>query len=101
MRYLYRIADRILLERLDAFGAVLIEGPKWCGKTTTAEQVAKSVIRLQDTDMKNILQQLHQNPHCFYKGRYLDYLMNGKMYLCYGMPCGRWLTREICRDSLF
>ena len=52
MRYLYRIADRILLERLDAFGAVLIEGPKWCGKTTTAEQVAKSVIRLQDTDMR-------------------------------------------------
>lgn len=52
MSYLYRIADRILLERLEAFGAVLIEGPKWCGKTTTAEQVAKSVIKLQDTDMR-------------------------------------------------
>lgn len=52
MKYLYRIADRILLERLEAFGAVLIEGPKWCGKTTTAEQVAKSVIKLQDTDMR-------------------------------------------------
>ncbi len=37
---------------MDVFGAVLIEGPKWCGKTTTAEQVAKSVIKLQDTDMR-------------------------------------------------
>ena len=45
MSYLYRIADKILLERLEAFGAVLIEGTKWCGKTTTAEQVAKSVIK--------------------------------------------------------
>jgi len=52
MSYLNRIADKILLERLEAFGAVLIEGPKWCGKTTTAEQVAKSVIKLQDTDMR-------------------------------------------------
>ena len=52
MNYLYRIADKVLLERLEAFGAVLIEGPKWCGKTTTAEQVAKSVIKLQDTDMR-------------------------------------------------
>ena len=42
----------MLAERLEAFGAVLIEGPKWCGKTTTAEQMAKSVIRLQDTDMR-------------------------------------------------
>ena len=52
MSYLYRVSDEVLAERLEAFGAVLIEGPKWCGKTTTAEQVAKSVIRLQDTDMR-------------------------------------------------
>ena len=52
MSYLYRVADDVLAERLDAFGAVLIEGPKWCGKTTTAEQMAKSVIKLQDTDMR-------------------------------------------------
>ncbi len=38
---------------MEAFGAVLIEGPKWCGKTTTAEQVAKSVIKLQDPDMRD------------------------------------------------
>ncbi len=33
MSYLPRIADAQLEERLEAFGAVLIEGPKWCGKT--------------------------------------------------------------------
>lgn len=52
MSYLHRIADVQLQERLEAFGAVLIEGPKWCGKTTTAEQVCKSVIRLHDIDMQ-------------------------------------------------
>lgn len=52
MAYLKRTADAVLEERLEAFGAVLIEGPKWCGKTTTAEQIAKSVIKLQDPDMR-------------------------------------------------
>ena len=52
MGYFKRTADVVLKEQLEAFGAVLIEGPKWCGKTTTAEQVAKSVIKLQDTDMR-------------------------------------------------
>lgn len=44
MNYRPRIADKMLREELDAMGAVLIEGPKACGKTTTAEQQAKSVI---------------------------------------------------------
>ena len=39
--YRPRIADKLLSEKLDAMGAVLIEGAKWCGKTTTAEQAAK------------------------------------------------------------
>lgn len=50
MKYLSRVADKMLRERLETFGAVLIEGPKWTGKTTTAEQQAKSVIKLQDPD---------------------------------------------------
>lgn len=53
MKYLPRITDKILNDRLNAFGAVLIEGPKWCGKTTTASQQAKSIIRLQDPDMRD------------------------------------------------
>lgn len=52
MEYLHRIADKLLSDRLAAFGGVLIEGPKWCGKTTTASQQAKSIIRLQDPDMR-------------------------------------------------
>lgn len=53
MKYLNRISDAVLLERLEAFGAILIEGPKWCGKTTTAEKAAKSIIKLQDVDMRD------------------------------------------------
>ena len=51
MKYLHRVADKMLQERLETFGAVLIEGPKWTGKTTTAEQHAKSFIKLQDPDI--------------------------------------------------
>jgi len=46
--YRKRIVDSLLSDKLDATGAVLIEGPKWCGKTTTAEQIAKSVIYLSN-----------------------------------------------------
>ena len=48
--YLKRIADLELKQRLESFGAVLIVGPKWCGKTTTAEQQAASVIKMQNPD---------------------------------------------------
>ena len=50
--YKKRIADKLLKNLLDASGAVLIEGPKWCGKTTTAQQAAASYIKLQDTRMR-------------------------------------------------
>ena len=50
MKYFKRISDELLSQRLQAMGAVLIEGPKWCGKTTTAAQQAESIIRLQDPD---------------------------------------------------
>ena len=46
--YKPRIADGILREKLEAIGAVLVEGPKACGKTTTAEQQAKSVLYMND-----------------------------------------------------
>ena len=53
MSYLPRIADNTLREYLEAFGAVLIEGPKWCGKTTTAEQQANSELKLQSPDTRD------------------------------------------------
>lgn len=48
--YKPRIVDKILERKLKGKGAVLIEGPKWCGKTTTAEQAAKSVLYMADPD---------------------------------------------------
>lgn len=48
--YRQRIADRILQEKLEAIGAILIEGPKACGKTTTAEQQARSVLYMDDPE---------------------------------------------------
>ena len=53
MEYLKRVIDDQLQDYLDAFGAVNIEGPKWCGKTTTAKQKAASIIELQDTDKRD------------------------------------------------
>ncbi len=48
--YKNRVADRLLAEKLEAFGAVLIEGPKYCGKTTLATQQARSILSMADTD---------------------------------------------------
>lgn len=61
--YLKRVADDILKFKLDAFGAVNIIGPKWCGKTTTAEQVCKSAIRLQkDPNKDELIETAKINP---------------------------------------
>ncbi len=48
--YRQRIADKLLQRRLKGKGAVLIQGPKWCGKTTTAEQQAKSMLYMDEGD---------------------------------------------------
>ena len=51
--YKPRIADRILEDKLEAMGAVLIEGPKYCGKTTLGSQHAKSILYMSDPDTKD------------------------------------------------
>lgn len=48
--YLKRIADELLQKRLRSSGAVLIEGPKWCGKTSTATRISKSQLYMEDPD---------------------------------------------------
>ena len=53
MAYKQRVVDALLERKLQGKGAVLIEGPKWCGKTTTAKQIAKSVLDLGDSDVFN------------------------------------------------
>ena len=50
MEYLRRICDEVLKERLQATDAILIEGPKWCGKTTTAAQIANSALYMQQPE---------------------------------------------------
>ena len=52
-KYRKRIVDDILDQKLSYMGAVLVEGPKWCGKTTTCEQHANSVLYLDDPDMRD------------------------------------------------
>lgn len=51
-KYRVRIADAILSRRLAGVGAVLVEGPKWCGKTTTCARVAKSALYMADPDTR-------------------------------------------------
>lgn len=67
--YRKRIADDVLKRKLEGKGAVLIEGPKWCGKTTTAEQFASSVLYMDDPEKKNqniLMAEL--NPRLLLKG---------------------------------
>lgn len=55
--YKSRVCDAILERKLKGVGAVLLEGPKWCGKTTTCERLAKSVLYMSDpvAKEKNLL----------------------------------------------
>lgn len=67
--YLERIADYLLSERLESKGAILLEGPKWCGKTTTAKQIAKSFIAIDKPDMTKQYQQMAElNPAALLEG---------------------------------
>ena len=57
--YRPRLADKTLERKLKGKGAVLIQGPKWCGKTTTAEQMAKSILYMsKPEDVKSNLLQM-------------------------------------------
>ena len=67
--YKSRIADKILKNKLLSKGAVLIEGPKWCGKTTTAEQIALSVLYMtKPEDMKQNISLAEINPSLLLSG---------------------------------
>ncbi|MBR0059071.1 MAG: ATP-binding protein [Methanobrevibacter sp.] len=68
--YKPRLIDDEIDEYLEMIGAILIEGPKWCGKTTTAEQHAKSSIKLQDTDQsENYLRWAKVQPSILLEGK--------------------------------
>ena len=67
--YKPRIADRLLTRKLAGKGAVLIEGPKWCGKTTTAKQQARSILDLGDSEiLKQSIQMMEISPKTLLQG---------------------------------
>ncbi|MBQ1970023.1 MAG: ATP-binding protein [Paludibacteraceae bacterium] len=69
-KYKHRIADRLLERKLAGKGAVLIEGPKWCGKTTTAEQHAKSLLYMTESGkLEQNLQLARLNPALLLEGK--------------------------------
>lgn len=62
-RYKHRVADILLKRKLEGKGAVLVQGPKWCGKTTTAKQVAASLLDLGNSaELKKSLEVLQILP---------------------------------------
>ena len=68
--YYQRVLDKVLLEHLESKGAVLIEGAKWCGKTTSAKHIAKSVIEMDRPDMTEQYQQMARiNPSNLLEGK--------------------------------
>ena len=68
-KYKQRIADKMLERRLAGMGAVLIEGPKWCGKTTTAMQQAKTVLYMDDpSQIKHNISMANINPSALLQG---------------------------------
>lgn len=85
--YRHRIMDGLLEKKLQAKGAVLIEGPKWCGKTTTAEEIAVSKVMLARTGVKNSFKSLLEIytdmalvGHWWGIGGVLAEVLNGKVY---------------------
>lgn len=70
MEYIPRIADDLLKKKLSAKGAVLVEGAKWCGKTTTALRQAQSILYMQDPDqVKQNLEIAQIEPSRLLKGK--------------------------------
>lgn len=69
MKYVNRIVDDEIREKLSIVGAVLIKGPKWCGKTTSAKQIAKSVLEMQNPDLQdNYIELANTKPSLLLEG---------------------------------
>lgn len=69
-KYKVRIADALLSRKLEGKGAVLIEGAKWCGKTTTAEQQAQSIVYMTDPEKSyQYLSMVELNPKTLLDGK--------------------------------
>ena len=94
--YLPRITDKLLDERLKAKGAILIEGPKWCGKTTSAKEFAKSFIAMDEPDKtKQYKQMAELNPSALLKEKRLGLLMSGSLR----QTCGTLLDMKSIKGT--
>ena len=70
MEYKHRIADKLLAKKMESKGAILIEGPKWCGKTTTAEQQAASILYMDNpASLETNLQMAEIDPSVLLEGK--------------------------------
>ena len=64
--YIYRIAEKTLIEKLNSSGCVLVKGPKFCGKSTMCEQYAKSIVALKTT---NVIKLANSDPRSVLVGK--------------------------------
>lgn len=78
MKYINRIVDEEIKNKLNITGAVVIKGPKWCGKTTSAKQIAKSFLEMQNPDLQdNYIELANTKPSLLLMVINLDLSMNG------------------------
>lgn len=78
-KYRPRIVDQQIERMLPMIGAIQIKGPEWCGKTTTAERHAKSVLRLHDPlDPKDCEEVARLNLGILLEGKHPASSMNGR-----------------------
>lgn len=69
MKYIERIIDKKIKEELSIMGAVVIKGPKWCGKTTSSKQIAKSILEMQNPDLQeNYIELANTKPSLLLEG---------------------------------
>ncbi len=70
MKYYCRIVEEEIRQKLQASGALLIKGPKSCGKTETAKQFAESMLHVDHDEQVPIVMSV--NPKFYWKGKHLD-----------------------------
>lgn len=69
MKYVKRVVDSEIERKLNTMGAIEIKGPKWCGKTTSAKQVANSIVEMQHpTNSKNYIELAKTQPQLLLDG---------------------------------
>lgn len=69
MKYVQRIIDKEIERKLSVMGAIIIKGPKWCGKTTSGRRVSKSIIEMQNPEMaENYMELVLTKPSLLLEG---------------------------------